>query len=85
MWVTWLSLGLSLVLMWISMICTAHFGITTDPPLNPYWVFYVTLSSPLYWFTLILSTVVALLPRCVKDLRWPDQWYNGQRQMTNGS
>ncbi|XP_074649753.1 phospholipid-transporting ATPase VD-like isoform X2 [Tubulanus polymorphus] len=36
---------------------------TSDHPSNPYWVFYVTYSSPTFWFTLLITVVVALLPR----------------------
>ncbi|XP_041360414.1 phospholipid-transporting ATPase VA-like [Gigantopelta aegis] len=62
-WLQWVTLVLSFLFFWIFAIISNLFFFTWDHPSNPYWVMENTISQPIHSCTVILTCVLALLPR----------------------
>ena len=54
---------LSFVFFWLFAIVCHAIWFTFDHPANPYWVMQNTLVKPIHVITVVITTVLSLLPR----------------------
>lgn len=64
-WPQWLTMILSFVFFWLFAIVCHAIWFTFDHPANPYWVMQNTLVKPIHVITVVIITVLSLLPRFV--------------------
>ncbi|XP_022321882.2 phospholipid-transporting ATPase VD-like isoform X3 [Crassostrea virginica] len=64
-WPQWLTMILSFVFFWLFAIVCHAIWFTFDHPANPYWVMQNTLVKPIHVITVVITTVLSLLPRFV--------------------
>lgn len=64
-WPQWLTIILSFVFFWLFAIVCHAIWFTFDHPANPYWVMQNTLVKPIHVITVVIITVLSLLPRFV--------------------
>ncbi|XP_069129407.1 phospholipid-transporting ATPase VA-like isoform X2 [Argopecten irradians] len=64
-WPQWLTTVVSFLFFWFFAILSNAVWFTFDHPANPYWVMIHTMTKPIHTLVVLLSTVLALLPRFV--------------------
>ncbi|XP_046562486.1 phospholipid-transporting ATPase VB-like [Haliotis rubra] len=74
-WIQWLILIMTFLFFWVFAVVSNAIFFTWDHPSNPYWVMENTISTPIHSCVVIISCVVALLPRlCIRAIQatvWP--------------
>ncbi|XP_071088418.1 phospholipid-transporting ATPase VD-like [Haliotis cracherodii] len=69
-WIQWLVLIMSFLFFWMFAVISNAIFFTWDHPSNPYWVMENTISTPIHSCVVIISCVVALLPRlCIRAIQ----------------
>ncbi len=54
----------SVVLYFTVTLAYSGLCVTCNPPSNPYWILQSQMADPMFYLICIISSVVALLPRC---------------------
>ncbi|XP_046566596.1 phospholipid-transporting ATPase VD-like [Haliotis rubra] len=74
-WIQRLILIMTFLSFWVIAVVSNAIFFTWDHPSNPYWVMENTISTPIHSCVVIISCVVALLPRlCIRAIQatvWP--------------
>lgn len=83
MWPQWLTLILSFLSFWMFGIIIDSFFFDFDHPVTPYWVMQNTISKPIHAIIVLVSVVLALLPRIVvrsiQQTVFPDEIMRAQQ------
>ncbi|XP_076467810.1 phospholipid-transporting ATPase VA-like [Babylonia areolata] len=83
-WLQWVMLVLSFVIFWMFCIISNAIFFTWDHPANPYWVMENTISTPIHSCIVLITCIVALLPRLlVRTLQmslFPNEVHIARRQ-----
>ncbi|XP_070196933.1 phospholipid-transporting ATPase VA-like isoform X2 [Littorina saxatilis] len=62
-WLQWFVLVISFIIFWMFCIISNAIFFTFDHPSNPYWVMENTISSPIHSCIVLITCILALLPR----------------------
>ncbi|XP_029971750.1 probable phospholipid-transporting ATPase VB [Salarias fasciatus] len=62
--VHWVVMLGSVLLYFVVTLAFSAICVTCNPPSNPYWILQSQMADPTFYLICILTTVVALLPRC---------------------
>ena len=63
MWLQWFVLVISFIIFWMFCIISNAIFFTFDHPSNPYWVMENTISTPIHSCVVLITCIVALMPR----------------------
>jgi phospholipid-translocating ATPase len=62
-WLQWVIMIFSFIFFWMFCIVSNGIFFTWDHPANPYWVMENTISDPVHTCIVIISCIIALMPR----------------------
>ncbi|GAB1601815.1 probable phospholipid-transporting ATPase VB, partial [Argonauta hians] len=81
-WIQWFLMVVNFFFFWLCMIVVHAFCLDCEPPGNPYFVMENTLAKPTHVLIVVITTVIALIPRFLYRVFQWIVWPNDVMMMT---
>ncbi|CAI9731631.1 phospholipid-transporting ATPase VA-like [Octopus vulgaris] len=81
-WIQWFLMVINFLFFWCCMIVVHAFCLDCEHPGNPYWVMENTLAKPTHVLIVVITSVIALIPRFLYRVFQWTFWPNDVMSMT---